>query len=434
MAHLRAVALSAFFALILLTPYRGDKPYNLPDVVIALGHIVEGHNGLAEGQFPLRVAPWQWKGLGYPVFQFYSPLPYTFMSAVDLVLNDPWLTLRVCLFAALTFCGWTVYLLMRRLVDSERLALLGVALYLTVPYFAVNLQARGAMAEVFGQAVLPLCALTLWSLITKPNVRSMVGFAFALSILVQTHLVSAVNFLITVGLLIAIYWLKARPHWRHAIPLVLAGALGLAIAGWYLVPVALASDGLIASLYVANPYDWRWLTPLRTILAPVSVSPIPGDVPNAAGLHAAIGWTVLACFVLIAIRARREGRPEHIAVAVMGVVLVFLIWTPVNFWVVLPKIFQIEQFPYRNLAQISWLALFAFHVWSGPPFCRSAWWFCRSLRLPRSCTGGPATWSQRTGRANPASAIRTTCIWRARFQRTRSCSTARRSCSRTTMA
>jgi hypothetical protein len=367
MAQLRAVALSAIFALILLTPYRAAKPYNVLDVGISLAHIVEGRNGLAEGQFPLRVAPWQWKGLGYPVFQFYSPLPYTLMSAADLVLNDPWLTMRLWLFLALTFCGWTVYLLMRRLIDSERIALLGVALYLTVPYFAVNLQARGAIAEVFGQALLPLCALTLWSLITRPDVRSVVGFAIALSLLVQTHLVSAVNFLLTVSVLIGIYWLKARPDWRRAIPLVLAGSLGLAIAGWYLVPVALASDGLIASLYVANPYDWRWLTPLRTILAPISVSPIPGDVPNAAGLHAAIGWTVLACFVLIAIRARRDRRPEHFAVAVMGFILFFLIWTPVNIWALLPKIVRIEQFPYRNLAQISWLALFAF-AWGVAPF------------------------------------------------------------------
>ena len=37
----------------------------------------EAKNALAEGQFPLRVAPKQNDGSRYPIFQYYGNLPYT---------------------------------------------------------------------------------------------------------------------------------------------------------------------------------------------------------------------------------------------------------------------------------------------------------------------------------------------------------------------
>src|SRR3712207_4005526 len=47
------------------------------DIPPHIGTIVQARMALEEGQFPIRVASWQHHGWRYPVWQFYSPLPYT---------------------------------------------------------------------------------------------------------------------------------------------------------------------------------------------------------------------------------------------------------------------------------------------------------------------------------------------------------------------
>ena len=68
-------------ALLFLWPYRSEtlNPTNLRDVVVPT---VEASRAIAEGQFPVRVAPLQLNGSRYPLFQFYGNLPFTACGAL----------------------------------------------------------------------------------------------------------------------------------------------------------------------------------------------------------------------------------------------------------------------------------------------------------------------------------------------------------------
>src|SRR5260370_32200053 len=57
--------------------------------------IVEARNALAEGQFPVRVAPNQNRGERYAIFQFYGNLPYTAGGLLFPAGGNPYDALKV---------------------------------------------------------------------------------------------------------------------------------------------------------------------------------------------------------------------------------------------------------------------------------------------------------------------------------------------------
>jgi hypothetical protein len=76
--HLAALALYGVVAISLLAPMASNEI--LPAAVDHGNHvamIIQGRMALEEGQFPLRVAPWQHNSWRYPLYQFYSPFVYT---------------------------------------------------------------------------------------------------------------------------------------------------------------------------------------------------------------------------------------------------------------------------------------------------------------------------------------------------------------------
>src|SRR5215213_433345 len=64
--------------LIMLAPLASASMPDSPaqDLANHVSGIIEARNALAEGQFPIRVAPNQINRERYPIFQFYGNLPY----------------------------------------------------------------------------------------------------------------------------------------------------------------------------------------------------------------------------------------------------------------------------------------------------------------------------------------------------------------------
>src|SRR5438874_2629637 len=65
--------------LAMLSPLASDvmPDSSAQDLANHVSGIIEARNALAEGQFPIRVAPNQLNRERYPIFQFYGNLPYT---------------------------------------------------------------------------------------------------------------------------------------------------------------------------------------------------------------------------------------------------------------------------------------------------------------------------------------------------------------------
>jgi hypothetical protein len=89
----RSVLVALLYAVIafaLLAPSASDSvvPASI-DLGDHLGAVIQAKMAIQDGQFPPRIAPWQHNGWQYPLYQFYSSLPFTFSGLVYQWLTRP---------------------------------------------------------------------------------------------------------------------------------------------------------------------------------------------------------------------------------------------------------------------------------------------------------------------------------------------------------
>lgn len=152
-------ALFLVIAISLMGPLGSDSVFPpSPDHPNHTAAIVQGRQAIDEGQFPLRVAPWQHAAARYPHFQFYSWVPYWVggLFYKFLSLSNPWVALKYVYILGLWVAGALLYASFRRLKVGETAAIAGSIVYVTAPYVLTNIYSRGAFTESVAQAELPL--------------------------------------------------------------------------------------------------------------------------------------------------------------------------------------------------------------------------------------------------------------------------------------
>ena len=72
------------------------------------------YRALISGQFPVRFVPDLGYGYGYPIFNFYNPLPYYFGALFMALGLDALLATKLMFIFPIILSGLTMYLLARR--------------------------------------------------------------------------------------------------------------------------------------------------------------------------------------------------------------------------------------------------------------------------------------------------------------------------------
>ena len=374
--NIAALIFYGIFGIALLSPLAADSFLpKAPDFANHTGIIVQAKMALDEGQFPLLVAPWQFSGWRLPLFQFYSPMPYTFAAFIYkwIVPENPYLALKLMLWLSLTISGIFIYKSAFWLTRSRIAAFLSGTVYMAAPYFLININARGAFTEAVAQGVLPVLLYFNLRGATSSKLHYILLSAIAWFVLATTHIITFIYFTLFVGILFILISIKKR---SRLVKFSIAFVLGCALSLYFLAPVALANDLQIKSIdALNNPYDRNWLTPIETLLSPTSVSPVPGpmaDPMQTANLNPAVGWPILLAVGVVAYYLLSQlPLPYKVGtyrlvfhlLFLFGLVF-FMTWSPVDFWSFLPRQLWVIQFPYRLLAQITWIGsmLFAYAV------------------------------------------------------------------------
>lgn len=115
-----------------------------------------------DGQIPCRWSPDLGNGYGFPMFNFYSPMPnyigmffvWTGWSYVD--------TVKILFLIGLVGSGLGMYWLVWLLTSDLYAGLLSSALYVWAPYHALDVFVRGAMAESWSLMWMPLILAGIW--------------------------------------------------------------------------------------------------------------------------------------------------------------------------------------------------------------------------------------------------------------------------------
>jgi len=189
-----------------------------------------------DGQIPCRWVPDMGYGYGYPLFNYYPPLPY-YLGEIFHLLGFSFInSVKILFILALFFSGFFAYLLGKELWGKYGGWVVS-AFYLYAPYHAVDVYVRGAMNEFWGLVFFPALFWAVYQLIKKENKVFVFWLAFFLGLIFLSHNLMAFFIIPALGLwaLFLIWYLKKR---LKIIGWLIAGGLwGLCLSAFFTLPV-----------------------------------------------------------------------------------------------------------------------------------------------------------------------------------------------------
>jgi hypothetical protein len=150
-------------------------------------------------QFPVRWVADLGYGYGYPVFNFYNPLPYYFGGFINLFGFSSIGATKLMFIFAILLSGLTMYFLAREFFGKTGGIISGL-FYLYAPYHAVQIYVRGAVAELWAYAFMPLLFLSFYKLFQSINLHQSYKKYFLISALTIAALILSHNLSVLIWL------------------------------------------------------------------------------------------------------------------------------------------------------------------------------------------------------------------------------------------
>jgi hypothetical protein len=357
---LGAISLYVFLAVVVMSPLASNlMPESQGnDLANHVSGIIEARNALAEGQFPIRVAPKQHREQRYPIFQFYGNFPYTVGGLLYLLTRqNPYVLWKQVVIGFLVVGGFFTYRCGRVLTRQALPSIVAGALFLTAPYMLTDIHGRFAFPEMVSFALLPVVFFYLIRSFVSRRPGYVLGSALAWSCLALSHNVTFLYGSIFYGLYVLSHTSLRKTYCKRLTRVGIGYLLGMFLTAWYFVPQAFLVPQLMISDLIPVQ-KWAWLTPLGVLLAPMVVPPVPLphvliDLPMHFGLQ--VGWPVLAAVGLLLYYLRKppvpvlSGRRAIVRLLAFFLLALFMVWSPFDFWRFLPGLFSYVQFSYRLL-------------------------------------------------------------------------------------
>lgn len=374
----------------MIAPYAGDRlrESTASDLSVHCSGIIEACNALAEGQFPIRVAPshngghggTDFGGIRYPLFQFYGQLPYTAGGLLCFLFGvNAFTAWKLVQLAALTLGGFYAYRCGVAATRRPRASLVAGVVFMTAPYMWADLHARFAYPELISFSLLPVVmfyCLRAFAARQRPWGYVLLG-AVAWSGLALSHNVTFLYASAFLGLFFASHLSFDRRFVGRITRVGLAYALGLVLTLWFHVPqfqtVSLVNIRIEGEH--PRPVGAELLTPLDVLLAPALNSPA-GSPTERLGLQ--VGWPALAAAGLAVAglfwpaRRGRRSRATVVRLLVFFAAAFYLTWSPppvggFDVWRLLPREFAFVQSSYRILIFVTlFAALLVPHALASP--------------------------------------------------------------------
>lgn len=284
----------------LLWPLAAAPYFSHHDDVQAL-RLHEMDKCIKDGQIPCRWVPDLGGLYGYPLFNYYAPLPYYIGEVFYLFLNNLMLSAKVMF--GLSFLGSYVFMyLLARKLWGEKGGMLSGIFYSLAPYHSVAFYVRGAMGEMWGLMFYPAILWAILRLKEAPKITNLLLLSLFISLLSLSHNLSTMLFL-PIAIAFAGLLFFQKKDFRFIKFTVVAIILGLIISAFYWLPmiseknmvhVRTTVEGYFSytehfkglkKLFIEHTWGWG-----------ASVREYPGSEKD--GMSFQIGWVHLFGWVL----------------------------------------------------------------------------------------------------------------------------------------
>ncbi len=198
-----------------------------------LARFAELDKAIKSGHFPVRWSENLGFGYGYPIFVFYPPLIYYLAEIFHLIGFSFIVSFKMMLFLGFLLSAYFMYLLVKELLGKHA-GFLSSALYLFVPYRAVTIYVRGAMAGFFSFVWIPA---VFWSLIkfdkTKKRKFLFLSALFT-SLVIITHSLIALPFAFFLACFV--FYLFFKSEFKNIKEYLIYGLLTLGMSCFFWLP------------------------------------------------------------------------------------------------------------------------------------------------------------------------------------------------------
>lgn len=193
--------------------------------------IFEMRKCIEDFQIPCRWVPDMGYGNGYPLFNYYNPSPYYIGGVLSFIFGFL-IAAKILFFIPLVLAGISMYLLVKEIFGSEAGFVAGV-LYLFAPYRALDSYVRGAVAESFAIAIIPLVLYFALRLIKERSIRYLIFFSVSLAAFLTSHTIMILLFLPLLAFMFS-YWLWIeKKNTKHIIYGIF---LGIGLSAFFTIP------------------------------------------------------------------------------------------------------------------------------------------------------------------------------------------------------
>lgn len=391
------ISFIAFASLILILSYWSYKPllasgfFSMHDDTQVSRVVVMG-KALLNGQFPVRWVTDLGYGYGYPLFNFYGPLPYYVGGSLYALGMDSITSTKAMFILGIVLAGIFMYIVSSSLFDAP-VGFVTAILYVYAPYHAVQIYVRGAVGEFWVLVFLPLLFYGMYQSVsgTKQPYATLFG-GIGLSGIILSHTIFgyvSMIFLMVGLFLYCVYVFFQRAFtWHRITPVLYVLVIGLGLSAFFWLP-AFAEKGFTSvSGQIGASADYRsHFICLRQLWD--SSWGYGGSIPGCVdGMSFKIGkfhltLSILALLLFVFKRKKDHSR-QMIMIIILVVTFVSLFFTlswSHFLWEIIPG-FAYVQYPWRFLT----IVIFGTSLLGGSSvyfLIKGRWrWFITLLLVP----------------------------------------------------
>lgn len=213
-----------------------------------------------DGQIPCRWVPDMGYKYGFPLFNFYPPLPYLVGQVVrtfGFAFTD---TAKILFAISIITSGIGMYLLAKEFFRRTG-GVVSAVFYMWAPYHAVDVYVRGAMNESWALIFFPFIFLYGYKLITgdkKDNAKNVILLALSYAGLFMSHNLMIMIFtpFFVLWCLIWLWLNKWSGFWKKVISLASAGLLSLGLSAYFTLPAVFENKLTWLKSQLIGYYDY----------------------------------------------------------------------------------------------------------------------------------------------------------------------------------
>lgn len=350
------LAILMLVSLLTIAPFFNSGFFTMHDDT-QVQRVFEMKEALSDGMFPVRWVPDLGYGYGYPIFNFYAPLPYYIGGFIALVGINILLATKIMIAGIIVFASFSMYLLAKEFWGKFGALFSGV-LYLFAPYHGLNTYVRGDVGELYAYFFIPLIFYGIWKHYKTENFNYLLIGSLSYAGLITSHNLSAMMVTPFIFLTILILFIIKRKISLFALPL-----LGIILSSFYFIPALTEMNYTnVIKVIGENGYKDHFVCPSQLW---DSIWMYGGSIPGCIdGLSFRLGkihiiGSIIA-FALAFIFFKKDKQKSFVVFFSSLLLLIsvfFLLDVSSSVWKILPYIDYL-QYPWRFLLLASFFSSF----------------------------------------------------------------------------